>query len=148
MADLQKLLAPTVEAFGYEFVGAELSGVGHGAVLRVYIDQPDGITLDDCEQVSRQLSAMLDVEDPIAGRYTLEVSSPGLDRLLLKLDDFQRFSGEEVKIKVVKPVLGRRNFTGRLLGTEGETILVEVDNETYDLALDNVAQARLVPKFN
>jgi len=148
LADLQKLLAPTVEALGYEFVGAELSGVGHGTVLRVYIDQPDGITLDDCEQVSRQLSAMLDVEDPIAGSYTLEVSSPGLDRPLLKLDDFQRFSGEEVKIKLVKPVLGRRNFTGRLLGTEGETILVEVDNETYDLALDNVAKARLVPKFN
>ncbi|GMQ91494.1 MAG: ribosome maturation factor RimP [Gammaproteobacteria bacterium] len=132
---------------GYEFVGVEQAGVGAGTILRVYIDSADGIMLNDCEKVSRQLSALLDVEDPISGRYTLEVSSPGLDRPLMKLEDFQRFEGEEARIKVGRAVLGRRNFTGRLRGIEGETVLLEMDQEIYDLPYADIERARLVPKL-
>jgi ribosome maturation factor RimP len=132
---------------GYEFVGVEQAGVGAGTILRVYIDSADGIMLHDCEKVSRQLSALLDVEDPISGRYTLEVSSPGLDRPLMKLEDFQRFEGEKARIKVGRAVLGRRNFTGRLRGIEGETVLLEMDQEIYDLPYADIERARLVPKL-
>lgn len=132
---------------GYEFVGVEQAGVGAGTILRVYIDSTDGIMLDDCQKVSRQLSALLDVEDPISGSYTLEVSSPGLDRPLMKLEDFQRFAGEEARIKLGRAVLGRRNFTGQLRGIEGETVLLEMDQEIYDLPYADIERARLVPKL-
>lgn len=144
---LRALLEPSVEGLGYELVDVELAGGGHSAVLRVFIDSEAGIDLGDCETVSRQLSALLDVEDPIAGQYTLEVSSPGLDRPLVKRVDFERFAGELVKIKVLEPVLGRRNFTGQLLGLEGEQVVLEMDKERYAIPLDNIERARLVPQW-
>ena len=144
---LTRLLEPSVTALGYDLVAVELTGDGSHTILRVYIDLPGGITIDDCEAVSRQLSAVLDVEDPIRGEYTLEVSSPGLDRPLVKREDFERYTGEDVKIRMADQVLGRRNFTGRLQGIEGNLVLVEVDNEIYELDLDHVEKARLVPKF-
>lgn len=144
---LQELFEPSVTALGYDFVAVELTGDGSQTILRVYIDLPGGITVHDCEQVSRQISAILDVEDPVPGEYTLEVSSPGLDRLLVKREDFERFAGEGVKIHTVETVLGRRNFTGRLQGVENDLVLVEVDNEIYELKLENIERARLVPNF-
>jgi len=144
---LQELLEPSVTALGYDLVAAELTGDGSQTILRIYIDLPGGITVDDCEKVSRQVSAVLDVEDPIPGEYTLEVSSPGLDRPLVKREDFERYSGEEVKIHTGEAVLGRRNFTGRLQGLDQDLVLVEVDKEIYEINLNNVERARLVPKI-
>lgn len=146
-AGLRALLEPTVIGLGYELVDVELAQDGGESVLRVYIDHPDGITVDDCGKVSRQLSALLDVEDPIAGNYNLEISSPGLDRPLVRREDFERFAGEMVKVKMHQPVLGRRNFSGRLVGVQGDMIVVEVDKESYDLRLDDIERARLVPSF-
>lgn len=144
---LQDLLEPGVTALGYDLVGVELTGDGSQTILRVYIELPGGISVEDCAKVSHQVSAILDVEDPIPGEYTLEVSSPGLDRPLFKRKDFERFTGEDVKIHTAEAVLGRRNFTGCLRGLDQDLVLVEVDNEIYEIDLGNIERARLVPKF-
>jgi ribosome maturation factor RimP len=146
-ASLRVLLEPAIEAMGFELVDTEFSGSGRQAVLRIYIDNPKGVTVDDCAQVSRQVSAILDVEDPIPGQYMLEVSSPGLDRPLVKREDFRRFAGELVKIRMSVAVLGRRNFTGHLAGIEGDTVILEMDKESFDLPFGNIEKARLVPQF-
>lgn len=110
--DLQGLLAPVVEALGYQCWGIEFLSQGRHSLLRVYIDHADGILIDDCEKVSRQLSGVLDVEDPISDEYTLEVSSPGMDRPLFTLEQFSAHVGEQVKIRLRTPFDGRRNFRG------------------------------------
>src|SRR5579871_4848897 len=120
---LLKLLEPAIEALGYELV--ELEFPPH--LLRIYIDREGGVTVDDCEIVSRQVSAVLDVEDPIPGAYTLEVSSPGLDRPLRKVADFARFAGEQARIELTLPIEGRRRFSGTLKGCEAEEVSIEVD---------------------
>ncbi|MCL7571001.1 ribosome maturation factor RimP, partial [Pseudomonas aeruginosa] len=109
LEQLQALLAPVVEALGYECWGVEFISQGRHSVLRVYIDRPEGILIDDCEAVSRQVSGILDVEDPISGEYTLEVSSPGMDRPLFTLEQFAKHAGEQVKIRLRSPYEGRRN---------------------------------------
>lgn len=144
---LSELLEPGAVALGFELVAIELMGGDGNTVLRVYIDGPEGITADDCAAVSNQVSGILDVEDPIAGHYTLEVSSPGLDRPLVKPVDFERYIGEEVKVKMALPVLGRRNFKGRLVAVEDDQAVVEVDNESYDLPFAGMEKARLVPEI-
>ena len=141
------LLEPAVRALGFELVDTEFAGTGRQAVLRIYIDSPEGVTVDDCAAVSHQVSAILDVEDPIPGHYMLEVSSPGLDRPLVKREDFQRFAGEIVKIRTSRAVLGRRNFTGRLAGIDGDIVILEMDKESFDLPLGDIEKARLVPQF-
>jgi len=146
-ADLRKLLEPGVSAMGFELVDVEMAGSRHSPTLRVYIDSPRGVNVDDCAKVSRQLSALLDVEDPLPGQYTLEVSSPGLDRPLVKPEDFRRFVGETVKVKMQQPVLGRRNFSGRLVEVAADHVVVEVDKEIFNLAFDDMERARLVPRF-
>ena len=113
----------------------------------MYIDGPAGVNVDDCARVSRQLSALLDVEDPLPGHYTLEVSSPGLDRPLVKPEDFKRFVGETIKVKMHEPVQGRKNFSGRLVDVAADHVVVEVDEEHYDLAFEGMDRARLVPRF-
>ena len=144
--ELRKLLASGVELLGFELVDAELAG-GHHVVLRVYIDNPNGVSIDDCADVSRQLSAILDVEDPFSGSYSLEVSSPGFDRPLVKPADFERFAGEVIKVKLRQPIEGRRNFKGRLLGLTGEDVVLLVDDQQISLALDGIERARLVPDY-
>ena len=141
------LLEPAVEALGFELVELEFHGQGGGSLLRLYIDRPAGVTLDDCEQVSRQVSAVLDVEDPVPGAYTLEVSSPGLDRPLRKLTDYVRFAGRRAKLELLLPRAGRRRYTGTLKGLEAEDVLIEVDGEMQKLPLAEIAKARLVPEF-
>ena len=120
--ELRKVLEPTVERLGYELAD-----------------------LEDCEKVSHAVSALLDVEDPMAGEYNLEVSSPGLDRKLTKIEHFQRFEGETVKITMRFPIEGRRRFRGRLLSSDDKNIVVEVDGESHSLPLATLDTARLVP---
>lgn len=143
--ELARLLEPTVERLGYELADLEVRLGGKGGVVRVFIDKPDGIGLDDCEKVSLAVSAILDVEDPVPGNYDLEVSSPGLDRKLTKVEHFQRFTGEIVKVSLRFPKEGRRRFRGTLVSVDDENIVVEVDGESHSLALSMIDTARLVP---
>ncbi len=142
---LHAMVEPVVTAMGYELVGVEFHRQPGSNLLRVYIDQPRGVSLDDCEAVSNQLSAMLDVEDPIKGRYTLEVSSPGLDRPLFVREHFERFAGQKVKIRLSIPREGRRNYTGMLQGVEDEVVIIVADGQELRLPLVEIEQARLVP---
>jgi len=143
---LLNILEPVVTALGYELV--ELEFQARGGLLRIYIDhQPEAVTLDDCERVSRQVSSVLDVEDPIPGAYSLEVSSPGLDRPLRKLSDFQRFAGFRAKLELTLPLNGRRRFSGTLRGVEADEVLMEVDGTPVRLPVKQIGKAHLVPKF-
>lgn len=145
---LAGLVERVVGPMGYELVGVQLQGRGAaGMLLRVYIDHADGITLDDCAAVSHQLSGALDVEDPIRERYTLEVSSPGLDRPLFTLADFERFAGHKAKLRLARLADGRRNFSGTLCGASGERIRIEVDGQVLELLHADIESARLVPEF-
>ena len=143
--ELQKLLEPTIERLGYELTDLEVRLSGQGGLLRLTIDKPDGIDLDDCEKVSQAVSALLDVEDPVPGNYNLEVSSPGLDRKLTKVEHFQRFEGETLKVTMRFPIEGRRRFRGTLVSSDDENIVVEVDGESHSLPLTMIDTARLVP---
>ena len=140
-----KLLEPPIERLGYEIADLELRLGGRDGLIRVFIDKPEGVGLDDCEVVSREISALLDVEDPIPGHYVLEVSSPGLDRRLTKVEHFKRFTGEDVRIKLRFPVAGRRNYRGALRAVDEESIEVEVDGQSHRLPIATIASARLVP---
>ena len=120
-AELRKLLEPAVSALGFELVGVEFVS-GRRGLLRLYIDSEDGVTIDDCQAVSHQVSGLLDVEDPIQGQYSLEVSSPGLDRPLFRAADFERFAGHEVSLRLVAPVEGRRKFRKWLHPSRMQTI--------------------------
>ena len=139
------LLEPTVVRLGYELSDLEVRLGGKGGLVRVFIDRPEGVGLADCERVSEAVSALLDVEDPVPGHYDLEVSSPGLDRKLTKIEHFQRFTGDTVKIKTRFPIEGRRRFRGRLVSADEDRILVEVDGESHTLELATIDTARLVP---
>ena len=143
--ELARLLEPRIERLGYEMADLEVKLGGRGGVVRVFIDHPDGISLDDCEKVSRVISALLDVEDPLPGHYNLEVSSPGLDRKLTKKEHFQRFTGETVKVRMRFPVEGRRRFRGTLVSSDDENIVVEVDGVSHTLPRATIDSARLVP---
>jgi len=146
--DLWDLLEPVVNGMGYEVVDIEFRPHPRDGLLRIYIDHENGVQVEDCSSVSRQISAVLDVEDPIPGQFNLEISSPGLDRPLRKEEDFERFKGEKVKIKLGMPTIeGQRNFTGKLLGVEDNEVLLEMDGETHYLPLGGIDSARLVPKF-
>jgi ribosome maturation factor RimP len=143
--ELRDLLEPAIERLGYELSDLEAKLGGGSGVIRVFIDQPEGVDLDDCEKVSLAVSALLDVEDPLPGHYNLEVSSPGLDRKLTKCEHFQRFSGETVKVKMRFPIGGRKRFRGTLVSSNDENIVVEVDGESYSLPIATIDTARLVP---
>ena len=143
--ELRRLLEPAIERLGYELADLELKLGGRDGLLRLFIDRPEGIALEDCETVSRQVSRLLDVEDPLPGHYVLEVSSPGLDRRLTKPEHFRRFTGADVRIKLRAPLEGRRNFRGALVAAGDENIEVEVDGETHRLPIATIETARLVP---
>jgi ribosome maturation factor RimP len=145
---LAELVRAVVEPMGYECVGVEYAARTAGAaVLRVYIDHADGIGLDDCEAVSHQLSGALDVADPIAGHYDLEVSSPGLDRPLFELAHFRRFVGSRAQVRLLDQLDGRRRFTGRIVGVDGDDVLLDVDGARLALPFGRIELARLVPEF-
>jgi len=145
--ELSRMLEPTVAGLGYEISDLEVKLGGPDGVIRVFIDKADGVGLEDCEAVSRQISAFLDVEDPVPGHYVLEVSTPGLDRKLTKPEHFQRFTGEDVRIRLRFPLEGRRNFRGALTAANEDNIEVEVDGESHSLPISTIESARLVPSI-
>jgi ribosome maturation factor RimP len=142
---LIELLEPTLRRLGYELVDIDLN-LGRNGLLRLFIDRDIGVTLADCELVSEQIGALLDVEDPLPGHYVLEISSPGLDRRLRTIEHFERFLDEDVKIELVRPRNGRKRFRGRLVDAGGQRVVVEVDGERCEFELAEIAMARLVPK--
>tara|TARA_B100001989_G_scaffold227392_1_gene183534 strand:+ start:581 stop:985 length:405 start_codon:yes stop_codon:yes gene_type:complete len=133
-----------VEALGLQLWGIEHTSQGKYSVLRIYIERDIGVTIEDCEQVSRQVSAILDVEDPIAGEYTLEVSSPGTDRLLFTVEQFQHYCGEEVDIRLRSPVDGRRKFRGMLQGVVNRVVQIEVEGSFLELPYEEIEKANIV----
>lgn len=144
---LIELLEPPLRALGYELADLD-AHVGRRGLLRIYIDRvPGGVTLEDCELVSSQISAFLDVEDPLPGSYVLEVSSPGLDRRLRTLEQFERFSGEPVRVELRQPQEGRRRLKGEIAGVAEDAVLVAAEGQTWRLALKDIAEARLVPQL-
>jgi ribosome maturation factor RimP len=155
--EISRLLAPTVESLGLELLGIEYLPAPGGALVRLYIDVPAGeagddgepraVGIEDCEAVSREVSAQLDVEDPISGNYTLEVSSPGLDRPLFTRAHFERFAGQTAKVTLKLPQDGRRRLTGSIARIEGDQITFLVDGAEFTTAVDNIDKARLVPDW-
>jgi len=145
--ELRKLIEPAVTALGFELVGVEFIRARHG-VLRVYIDHENGIGVNDCKAVSHQVSGLLDVEDPIRGEYSLEVSSPGLDRPLFQACDFERFAGHEINLRLLAPVDGQRKFKGTLAGMRDDHVVIRMDDEELLVRLDEIDQARLVPDYS
>lgn len=144
---LVELLEPVVESLGYDMWGLEFITQGRHSMLRIYIDKADGITVDDCAVVSRQVSSVMDVEDPISQEYTLEVSSPGMDRPLFKLEQYRSSIGEMAELRLRIPFDGRRNFKGQIKGIEDEDVVVQVDNEEYLLPFELIEKAHIVPTF-
>lgn len=142
-ATIQGFAEPLLADMGMELVEIQFRREGHGWVLRLFIDKEGGITIDDCAAVSREISAYLEVEDLIDHAYHLEVSSPGLERPLRKREDFIRFAERLVRIKLREPINGQRVLIGTLLGFEGEMVLLEMDNETVRIDMENIAKARL-----
>ena len=145
---LVELLEPLVESLGYELVLLEFNAHKGSALVRLFIDAAGGVTLGDCEKVSREVEGRLDVEDPIPQNYRLEVSSPGLDRPLVKPGHFDRFAGSVARVQLVAPQAGRRKFQGVLRGLRAENVVLETtDAGTVELALGNIERARLVPDY-
>ena len=145
MRNLAELFEPVIESMGYELVGVEYNAAGKYGTLRVYIDREEGVNIDDCAAISHQVSGILDVEEPIKQAYDLEISSPGIDRPLFKLADFERFNGQVAKVKLAVGLDGRKNFKGRLLGVvDSRLVSIEVDGEQYDLPYADIARANLV----
>jgi ribosome maturation factor RimP len=145
-SSLSRLARRVVEPMGYELVGVEhLQRPSGASTLRIYIDHPDGVTLDDCAAVSHQLSGVLDVEDPLPGHYDLEISSPGLDRPLVYPEHFQRFRGQRIRVKLAEKIEGRRRLEGILLGEQDGVIRLQADGREWELSLSDLELARLVP---
>jgi ribosome maturation factor RimP len=145
--ELTRLLEPTIERLGYELADLEFKLAGRDSLVRVFIDKPEGVGLEDCETVSRQVSAVLDVEDPVPGHYVLEVSSPGLDRKLTKPAHYRRYVGDDIRVQLRFPIEGRRKFRGRLTAASEETIQIEADGQLHELPIANIDTARLVPSL-
>ena len=143
---LIEMLETTVARLGFELTDLELQAGEHG-FLRLYIDNAAGIRLEDCEAVSRQVSALLDVEDPISGDYNLEVSSPGLNRRLVKAEHFERFAGENVRVKLKRLFEGRRNFKAKLIGYVEPNVVLQEGQAKFLIPLQEIDTARVVPKY-
>ena len=144
---LNELLQPLVEDLGYEFIGLEYNPNPKHSLLRIYIDHENGVGIQDCETVSRETAALLDVKDPIRSRYNLEVSSPGLDRPLFTPAHFSEFTGSEVLINLFAPQDGRRKFSGPILSAGESSVNIEQDGSEVTLDYDNIAKAKLIPDY-
>jgi len=159
-SQIAEMLAPTIASLGVELLGIEYLPAPGSATLRLYIDvpaaeadatpegqEPRSVTIEDCEAVSREVSAQLDVEDPISGNYTLEVSSPGIDRPLFTLEHYRRFAGETAKVGLKLPHEGRRRLQGEILGVEGEQVAFAIDGVRYAVPFSNIDKGRIVPDW-
>ena len=145
---LTEMLNPGVEALGFELVGVEFVRAGKHSILRVFIDHENGISVDNCADVSHQVSAILDVEDPISTEYNLEVSSPGMDRPLFNEKHYKASVGEVVQVRLSMPMDDRRNFKGEILSCEDGMISIEVDGQQFQLAVANIEKGNVVPTFD
>jgi len=145
---LESMLAPVVEGLGYELWGIEFRTSGRQSLLRVFIDDAEnGVGVDDCEKVSRQISGVMDVEDPIQAEYTLEVSSPGMDRPLFYLKQYEAYVGHQAQIRLRMAFDGRRKFRGLIKGVEGSDVVLVVDDHEYLLPFESIDRANIVPVF-
>lgn len=147
-AALHALIEPVVTSMGFELWGIDHLAQGKQSRLVIYIEHEAGVSIDDCADISRQISAVMDVEDPIPGVYQLEVSSPGMARPLYTLDHFTRFTGHQVSLKLRMPFDGRRKFKGLLAGIEEDEILLHVDGEEYCFPVEGIEQAQVIPQFD
>ncbi len=141
--ELEQLLAPTINDMGYELWGCEYLSQGKHSLLRIYIDKEDGIGIEDCQKVSHQVSALLDVEDPIPGYYSLEVSSPGIPRPLFNGEQYQRYIGEPVQVKTYKPVSGKRKLQGTIVSVSENSVVLNINGEDNELLFSNIVKAYL-----
>lgn len=146
-SDLEAMLKPVVADLGYEFWGLERLTEKGGSLLRLYIDSAAGITLADCERVSYRVAGVLDVEDPIAGAYRLEVSSPGLDRLLFTMAQYERFVGEQVKVRLSKPCESRKRIAGRLERVSERKVVLNEAGREFHIPLEDIDRARVAPRM-
>lgn len=144
---VQEFTIPILDELGYELVDIEYIKGGNNWYLRVYIDKPEGITIDDCQRASEVISDKLDEVDPIPHNYFLEVSSPGIDRPLKKDKDFEKYKGHKVDVKLYKPIKGIKNFTGELVGLEDGNILIKIDDNIVSFKKDEVAVVKLAIDF-
>jgi ribosome maturation factor RimP len=144
VALVTELIDTTIQALGLELWGVEHIQQGKYSLLRIYIEREEGVTIEDCEKVSRQVSALLDVEDPITGEYTLEVSSPGVDRPLFSVEQYEQYIGNEVNLKLRSPLQGRRKFKGQIIKVAGDSISLLVEGAEYDLEHSEIEQASIV----
>ena len=141
---ITELIDTTIQALGLDLWGVELLQQGKYSLLRIYIEREEGVTIEDCEKVSRQVSALLDVEDPIAGEYTLEVSSPGMDRPLFSIEHYSKYVGSEVDLKLRRPIDGRRKFKGQIIKVSGDIVGLLVDGSEHDLEFSDIEKASIV----
>ncbi|BBG29057.1 MULTISPECIES: ribosome maturation factor RimP [Zymobacter] len=144
---IQTLIGPTISAMGFELWGISHISQGRNSRLVIYIDSDKGVTVDDCADISRQVSALLDVEDPISGHYDLEVSSPGMDRPLYTLSHYERYAGHQIQLRLRVPFEGRRKFQGLLAGVEQDEVLLHVDGEEYAFPIEGIERANVMPTF-
>ncbi len=142
-AAVRRIGQPLAAGMGLQLAGVEIGQEGHRVILWVYIDSPDGVTIDDCARLSPELSAALDVDDPMPGAYELRVSSPGVDRPLMTDVDFERFAGREAFIQLAAPIEGRRRYTGELLGVDGDTVQIRCSDGAHAVPLSSIQKARL-----
>lgn len=147
LAKLEAMIALVVKGLDYQWVGMEYLNQGRHSVLRIFIDKEGGVTVEDCQVVSHQVSGMLDVEDPVGGTYSLEVSSPGLARPLFKMEDYQRFVGQEVVLQLNSPLSGQRNFRGKIHQVESEQVVLDMNGKLVELPFANIRKAHLSPVY-
>ncbi|WP_288062896.1 ribosome maturation factor RimP [Rodentibacter caecimuris] len=145
--NLQEILQSSIEDLGCELWGIECQRAGRFMTVRIFIDKKGGVTIDDCADVSRQVSAILDVEDPIADKYNLEVSSPGLDRPLFTLAQYKRYLGEEILIHLRIPMMERRKWQGKLARIENDMLILKVDDQEHTFVFGNIQKANVIAKF-
>lgn len=141
--ELEQLLAPTINDMGYELWGCEYLAQGKHSLLRIYIDKAEGIGIEDCHEVSKQVSALLDVEDPIPGNYSLEISSPGIPRPLFSGWQYQRYVGQVVQLKTFKPINGTRKLLGTIISASATSVVLDINNEHQELLFSNIVKASL-----
>ena len=144
---LNELIQSVVAAMGCELWGVEQLAMGRYSTVKIYIDSKKGVDIEDCAKVSRQVSSLLDVEDPMSGEYTLEVSSPGLNRRLFKLDLYVAFIGSEVRIRLMRAYEGQRKYLGQLRGVEGDEIVLGCQDEEILFPFEEIERANVVPSI-